>query len=375
MKSKQIHYKNSQKLQTLELSAGVDLHNEHFNVHIIDQNEKKCDSRKVPTTEKEIRKYFEPFREQNLMVAVEIGNPTFWFCDILEDMGINTFIVNTLEYNRTSNSKKKNDKRDARNLAFDLRRKNLPKVPVFKPGHIQRELRSLIIHRNQYIKDRVRTTNRTFSFLSGRGIKVKKRSLRDSLKYWEGLFPQLKDVEGVDFVLTKLRLYHQDFKLFMDHIKVIENRIHQLIKTHYLNTFNRIITVPGIGFISASSLIALVGDWKRFKSAKKLTGYLGVAPATRETAGKKLKGHGLITKEGSALVRSYLIQGVLCIIRSVNKKAKPLQLWYENIRIRKGWKKARVALARKVCEIIFAMIKNGNEYDPSLLMKNSKPAL
>ncbi len=357
----------------LKLFSGVDLHNEHFNVHIIDQDERKCDSRKVPTTEEAIRKYFEPYRGQDIVVAVEIGNPTFWFCDILEDMGIEYFIVNTLDYNRTSNSKKKTDKRDARNLAFDLRRKNLPSIPVFKPGPIQKQLRTLITHRNQYINDRVRTTNRTQSFLSGRGIKVKKRSLRDSLKYWEGLFDKLKKEDP--FILAELRLYHQDFKRLMAHIKDTENRMHQLIKAHYLTTYNHLITIPGIGFIIASSLIALVGDWSRFKSGKHLAGYLGLAPATRETADKKLKGHGNITKEGSPLTRSYLIQGGLCIIRSVNKKAIPLQQWYENIRIRKGWKKARVALVRKVCEVSFAMIRTGTDFDPSLLMKNSKPAV
>jgi hypothetical protein len=72
--------------------------------------ERKCDSGKVPTTEEEIRKYFEHYSGQDIVVAVGIGNPTFWFCDILEGMGIESFIVNTLEYNRTSNSKKKNDK-------------------------------------------------------------------------------------------------------------------------------------------------------------------------------------------------------------------------------------------------------------------------
>lgn len=373
MKTKQNHYKILQKSHTLKLFAGVDLHNDSFNVHVIDQDEKKCDSRKVNTREEEIRKYFEPFREYDIVVAVEIGNPTFWFCDILEDMGIGYFIVNTLDYHRTSNSKKKNDKRDARNLAFDLKRKNLPADPVFKPGPIQRQLRTLITHRHQYIKDRVRTTNRTHAFLSNRGIKVKKRSLRDSLKYWEALFAELKETDP--FISAELRFYHQDFKRLMAHIKDIESRIGQLIKTHYLSTYNRLITVPGIGFIIAGALIALVGDWSRFKSSKKFVGYLGLAPANRETANKKLKGHGIITREGSSLMRSYLIQGGLCIIRSIKKKAIPLQRWYENIRIKKGWKKARVALVRKVCEIIFTMIKNGTDYDPSLLIKNSNPAL
>lgn len=356
----------------LKLYGGVDLHNDSFNVHVIDQDERKCDSRQVATTQEEVQKYFEPFRGYDLVVAVEIGNITFWFCDILEDMGIGYFIVNTLEYHRTSNSKKKNDRRDARNLAIDLKRKNLPSEPVFKPGPIQRQLRTLITHRDQYVKDRVRTTNRTYSFLRARGVKVKKRSLRDSLKYWEALFARLKEADP--FISAEMRLYHQDFKRLMAHIKDTESRIRQLIKAHHLIIYNRLNTIPGIGFIIASALIALVGDWSRFKSGKKFVGYLGIAPATRKTANKKLKGHGLITKEGSPLMRSYLIQGGLCIIRSVNRKAIPLQRWYENIRIKKGWKKARVALIRKVCEIIFAMIKNGTDYDPSLLIKNSKPA-
>ena len=92
--------------KTLKLFLGVDLHNESLNVHVIDENEKKVDSRKVPTTEAAIRKYFEPYRPDSgleAVVAVEAGNPTFWFCDILEAMGIKSEIVNTLEYSRTSN--------------------------------------------------------------------------------------------------------------------------------------------------------------------------------------------------------------------------------------------------------------------------------
>ena len=373
MKTKQNHYKISPKSQALNLFAGVDLHKESFHVHVIDQDERKIDSRKVSTREEEVRKYFEPFREYDMIVAVEIGTPTFWFCDILEDMGIGYFIVNTLEYHRTSNSKKKNDKRDARNLAFDLKRKNMPADPVFKPGLIQRQLRTLIIHRHQYVKDRVKTVNRTYSLLNSRGIKVKKRSLKGSLKYWEALFAQLKKTDP--FILAELRLYHQDFKQLRAHIKDTESRIEQMIKSHYLKTYNQLITIPGVGFVIASAFIALIGDWNRFKSSKKLVSYLGLAPATRQTANRKLKGHGLITKEGSPLMRKYLIQGGLSIISSMKKEAIPLQRWYENIRIRKGWKKARVALIRKVCEIVFVMIKKGTDYDTSLLMKNSKPAL
>ena len=370
--------------KTLKLYLGVDLHNESFNVHVIDENEKKVDSGKAPTTAEAIRKYFEPYRPDSgleAVVAVEAGNPTFWFCDILEEMGIPFEIVNPLDYSRTSNNKKKDDKRDARNLAFDLKRKNLPTIPVYKCPPIQRKMRTLITHRNQYIKDKVRTVNRTYCFLSGRGIKVKKKNLKNSLKAWDDLFIQLKDIssvksaEGLDFILAELRLYYQDFKRLMTQIKTIEDRIYTLIKKHYLQIYKRLITLPGVGYVTAYCLIAQVGDWSRFKSGGNLTSYFGLTPSKRKTGNKKLKGDGSITKEGSSLMRSYLLQGAITISGSTAKAAIPLRQWYENVKIRKGWKKARVALTRKMCEVLFAMIRKGEDYDPSFLIKNSKPAL
>jgi transposase len=373
--------KTKSQEKILKLYLGVDLHNESFNTHVIDENERKVDSRKVPTTEEAIRKYFEPYRPHcglDVVVAVEAGNPTFWFCDILEEMGIKFEIVNTLDYSRTSNNKQKNDKRDARNLAFDLKRKNLPTIPVNKTSPIQRMMRTLVTHRDQYVKDKVRTVNRTYCFLSGRGIKVKKKNLKGSLKAWEGIFAQLKDksgIQNVDFVLAELRLYYQDFKRLKTQIKNIEDRIYTLIKKHYLQIYKKLITLPGIGCITAYCLIAQVGDWSRFKSGKNLTSYFGLTPSNRETGNKKLKGDGRITKEGSSLMRNYLLQGAITIVGSTAKRAIPLQQWYENVKIRKGWRKARVALIRKMCEVLFAMIRKGEDYDPSLLIKNSKPAL
>jgi transposase len=362
-----------------KLYGGVDLHDDNFTVNIIDRYGNRCDSKHVPTTQEDIRKYFTPYKDQSLYVAVETGNPTFWFCDVLEDMGIKTFIVNTLKYSRTSNSKQKYDKRDAKNLALDLLKDNLPDTPVFRPDPIQRRLRTKISHRNQYVKDRVRISNRANSFLMNKGIKVKKRSLRDSIKYWKSIPVLIQEIykdkdQGESLsILDDFTFFLEDFKKVTENIKTIEIQMHQLIKANYLTVYNRLITVPGIGFTIACALIALVGDFGRFKTSKRFVAYLGLAPSTRTSNDRKLKGHGLITKEGSPLMRSYLIQGGLCIIRGMKKNDTPLGRWYENIRIRKGWKKARVALVRKVCEIIFAMIRKEKDFDPSLLTKNSKP--
>ncbi len=361
------------KSQSFKLYAGVDLHNESFNVHVIDENERKVDSRKVPTNEEAVRKYFAPFKDQNMKVAVEAGNPTFWYCDILEEMTIESEIVHPLSYSRTSNNKKKDDKRDARNLCFDLKRKNLPDIAVYKPPLIQRELRSLVIHRSQYVNNRVQTVNRSYSFLSGRGVKVKKRSISDSYKGWEIVFAKLNKESQPESISVELRLYYQDFKHFKAQIKDIEDRIHKHIKAHYMSTYKRLITIPGIGPITAACMIGLVGDWSRFKSGKKLSAYFGLVPSHRQTGTRKLKGDGRITKEGSSLMRKYFVQGALSLSRAKTKDAEPLQQWYEDKKRKIGWKKARVALVRKVCEISFAMIRDGVDFDPSLVIKNSKP--
>ncbi len=366
---------NKAKNNSLKLFAGVDLHNESFNVHVLDENGKKCHSKKVDTTEADIQEYFEPYKGYEMTVAVEIGNPTFWFCDILEKMGFKVNIVNVYKYCRTSNNKQKNDKRDAKNLAFDLLQKNLPKTAVYKPDLTQRELRTLLCLRHQCVRDNSRLVNRVYSFLSGRGIKVKKGFLTKSLKNWEELFARLNEDKDLEFVRSALRLFHETFKHLQSQILQIEDCIHKHIKKHYQSTYNRLITLPGIGFSNAVCMIALVGDWGRFKSGKAFSAYFGVVPGYRESAGVSLKGDGNMTREGSPIMRGYLIQGVLGLLRSKREEVEPLKTWYQQVKLRRGWKKARVALARKMCEIAFAMIRKGADYDPSFLTKNNQPAL
>ncbi len=89
----------------LNLCACFDLHIQSLNVHIINENERKCDSCKVIVSEG-IRKYFGTFKGYKMKIAEEVGNPTFRFCDILEKIGFGMVTANTLEYCRTANNKK-----------------------------------------------------------------------------------------------------------------------------------------------------------------------------------------------------------------------------------------------------------------------------
>lgn len=355
----------------LKLFGGVDLHKEFLYCYIINQLGKKCDGKKVDTTEEAIRNYFAPYQGFDIEVAVEIANMTFWFCDILQTIGIKTYVVNTYGNQKLYHRKKKTDKKDARDLAWDLFRDDLP-PKIYIPNQPQRQLRSLLSHRYQAVKDRVRLVNRSHAFLNRYGMKANKSSLRVNLKYWKQLLVDLKNENT--FALEELQVYYLNLKNKLEEIKMLESRIALLIKTHYIFEYKRLITVPGVGPVIAASLIAYVGNWKRFKTGRQLTSYFGLSPRIRESGNKKLPGDGPITKEGIPMVRGYFVQAALVIIGSSKREAQPLRTWYENLKIRKGWKKARVALARKICEIAFAVVKNEQNFDPLLLRKNSKPA-
>lgn len=349
--------------------CGVDLHNDSFHVHIMDRKGNKVYSGNVINDEGEIRKLFEPYRGLNLKVAVEIGTPTFWFCDILNSMGIETHIVNTLANDLISRSKKKTDKIDAKTLAYQLCKDNLPE-PIYKPTQHQRELRQLVSQRHQYVKSRSQTMNRIRSLLKYHGVMEQKKDLR-SKKYRLELLAKLSNMSH--HFQFQLNFHFKTIERLSADIKALEIEMYRLVKKHYFTHYRRLITLPGVALITATSIISVVGDWGRFRSGRKLSSYLGIAPTVCQS-NNKMVGSNAITKQGNSLARGYLVQAALGVLRCKDENAQPLKDWYETMRIKKGWKKARVSLARKLCCIMFGMMKDGTDYDPLLLQKNSKPA-
>ena len=104
--------------------------------------------------------------------------------------------------------------------------------------------------------------------------------------------------------------------------------------------------IPGVGLMITTATIAYKMNNKRFKNKRKAQGYT-VVPRVRETSDKKTSS-GNITREGVQILRAYLCPSALSVLNCKKDEAKPLQEWYQNISKvkRKGWKKARVALAR-----------------------------
>ncbi|HEV2671773.1 MAG TPA: IS110 family transposase [Gemmatimonadales bacterium] len=121
-------------------------------------------------------------------------------------------------------------------------------------------------------------------------------------------------------------------------------------------------TVPGIGPVTASAVVATVDDITRFPSAHQLEAYFGVVPSEQSSGEKRRIGR--ITKAGNRRVRWLLVEAAWRILRSRSPATAALRAWTLTIAQRRGKRIAVVALARRLAGILYAMWRDGVSYDP-----------
>jgi len=134
----------------------------------------------------------------------------------------------------------------------------------------------------------------------------------------------------------------------------------------------RLMTIPGVDVAAACTLIAAIGDIRRFDSPRKLAAYLGLDPRVRQS-GEKPARHGRISKRGNPHARHVLVEAAWQAMRTPG----PLRAFGERIRARKGTQVAAVAVARKIATIAWQMLTRSEDYafqSPSLVRKKVRNA-
>lgn len=121
--------------------------------------------------------------------------------------------------------------------------------------------------------------------------------------------------------------------------------------------------LQGIGPIGASALVASVGDFKQFTSARQFGAWLGLVPSQNSTGGKARLGR--ITKRGDDYLRTLLVQGAKSAVMTAGKRSDRLSLWLVQLKERVGWQKAVVALANKNARILWAVLTRDATFDPN----------
>ena len=129
----------------------------------------------------------------------------------------------------------------------------------------------------------------------------------------------------------------------------------------------RLMTVPGVNVIVAASFLAAIGNVERFKSPRKLVGYLGLDPRVSQS-GSTPASHGRISKRGSSRARHALVEACWSAVRQPG----PIKAFYERVRARRGYHVAIVACARKLACLFWCLLTREEDYayaQPSLTKK------
>ena len=134
----------------------------------------------------------------------------------------------------------------------------------------------------------------------------------------------------------------------------------------------RLMTLPGVSFVTAAALMAAIGDISRFPTAAQLVSYLGFDPRVRQSGSEPAR-HGRISKQGPGEARHLLVEAAWHAARTTG----PLRAFAERIASRRSSKVAVVAVARKLAVIAWYMLSREEDYAfarPSLVREKLRRA-
>jgi transposase len=150
----------------------------------------------------------------------------------------------------------------------------------------------------------------------------------------------------------------EQLKGFDQQVREIESEI---VAWHRTNDDSRkLAKMPGIGPITASAMVASIGDAKSFKNGRQVSAWLGLVPKQNSTGGKTvLLG---MSKRGDSYLRTLLIQGARSVIYALQRKKEPIEGWLNRLLKRRNTNVAAVALANKNARIIWALLSGDREF-------------
>jgi transposase len=243
----------------------------------------------------------------------------------------------------------KTDVRDARVLSEVSTRIDLPSVHL--PSHASSERKSLCGMRDALVSSRTQQINTVRGWMRGQMVRVRPGKTETfPTRAREALSPR----ETPAYVERQLRSIDE----LTTHILEADKELATQAKTD--PTCPRLMSVPGVGPVTAIRFVAALDEIGRFSSVSQVQSYLGLTPGENSSSDRTRRTG--ITKAGPAALRASLVQAAWAARRS--RGTHPMLTWVAEVEKRRGKHVAIVALARKLSAILFAVWRDGTFYDP-----------
>lgn len=325
---------------------GVDLGKRKAVVVKKDSHGKITGRATLAVTEAALERYFSKQDPRSQVVVEATGNWMFLY-ETIEKYTPEVVLAHPLKTRAIAEARIKTDTIDATTLAELLRLDGIPRAYI--PPREVRDVRELLRYRASLVSLRMGLKNKVHAVLTKNAIESSwSNVLGKKSQQW------LKTLVLRPCYRQELDGYIRLAEVLTDLIAEITTTLKQLVAESAQAQL--LMTVPGVSYYSALLILSEIGEIERFPNAKRLCSYAGLVPSVYSSGGKSF--HGRITKQGSRWLRWICVE---ISIHAANGDAR-FQSLYRRVGRRRGFATAKVAVARKLLTIIYAMLKNNEPF-------------
>ena len=327
--------------------VGCDLHARQQTIAMVDTETGEFTERTISHEGNGVREFYAALQGP-VVVGIEATGAMQWFLELLEELGIECRVGHPAKIRAAETRKQKHDRRDARLLLELLVMKD--RFPqIWMPSTEQRDLRTLLRDRHQWVKMRARLQHTLQAI-----------ALNHALRQGHALWSAAGQGALRALSLPPYTSQRRDELLLL--YAQLQKRIQELDKeveaqTRHRPQARRLLTHPGVGTVTALATEVFLGDPSRFETANQVASYIGMIPC-EHTSGKRQR-LGKLTKEGNSLLRYLWTEATMHAVR----KDPELKRFYRRKLIQKGMGKARIAAARKLGIRLWIMMRDRIDYE------------
>jgi transposase len=281
--------------------------------------------------------------------AMEATIFTGWVYDFLKPYAVKLKVAHPEMLKAITAAKKKNDRADAEKIADLLRVNLLPECHMLSEEI--RELRRILRYRNHIVRMAVNMQNKVSGLLMEVGASYSKKRLHGK-KYFRELLERVEDIPPS--VKELLKLSRSSYEMFRSFQKRLVETLHTNNLIH--DRVERLMTIPGVGELTALTWVLEIGDSERFTSIRKAVSYCGLCSAQRESAGKEQRGP--ISKKRNKHLQTMLIEAA----KLAPRWNEQLAILHERELKRGDRNRATLAVARKLVAYMLAVDKKQADF-------------
>jgi transposase len=334
----------------MEQYVGLDVSMEETSLCVLDQTGKLIFEGSTPSRPQAIAKVLRHQAPNANRIVFETGSLSNWLWHELKALGLPVVCLDARHTHAALSMRmNKSDRNDALGLA------ELARMGWYREAKVKsmesRQIRAMLAARAKLVDLRRDIENQMRGLLKGLGIMLGKAG---SKTIGGKIVAVLRQAPHLRPLIDPMMVTHS---VLASQILKYDAQVRALAKTE--PTVRRLMTVPGVGPVTALAYVSTIDNPKRFAHACDVGAYLGLTPRRYQSG--ELDRTGRISKRGDRMMRSYLFEAANVLL-TVVRKGSPLKTWGLKLVKRIGTKKAKVAIARKLAVILHCIWTDGTEF-------------